>query len=109
MALDFGGGFGVAVHDGGLERGVVELVLVGVGFGEVGDGLVERDRAAEVGGQRNAVTGAEARGGVAQVEAACEELDGGVMSPALGVELDSGGICAVSDVVVTQFGFRGRE
>src|SRR5271169_722744 len=39
--LDFGGGFGFAFLDGGLERGVVELVLVGVGFGEVGDGLVE--------------------------------------------------------------------
>jgi hypothetical protein len=34
--LEFGGGFGLAVLDGGLERGVVALVLFGVGFGEVG-------------------------------------------------------------------------
>ena len=40
-SLDFGDGFGFAFPDGGLQRGVVEFVLVGVGFGEVGDGLVE--------------------------------------------------------------------
>ena len=39
--LDFGRGFGPAVFHRGLERGVVEFVLVGVDFGEVGDGLVE--------------------------------------------------------------------
>jgi len=38
---DFGGRLGSAVFDGGLERGVVAFVLVGVGFGEVGDRLVE--------------------------------------------------------------------
>ena len=54
-ALDFGGGLGLTVLDGGLERGVVELVLVGVGFGEVGDGLVELGRAAKVGGQGDTV------------------------------------------------------
>ena len=40
-SLDVAGGLGFAVFDGGLQRGVVEFVLVGVGFGEVGDGLVE--------------------------------------------------------------------
>jgi hypothetical protein len=48
--LDFSGGSGFAVFDGGLECGVVVFVLVGVGFGEVGDGLVEFGGAAEVGG-----------------------------------------------------------
>ena len=43
-ALDLGGRFGSAVFDGGLERGVVAFVLVGVGFGEVGDRLVELRR-----------------------------------------------------------------
>jgi len=38
-----------AFLNGGLERGVVAFVLVGVGFGEVSDGLVELVRAAEVG------------------------------------------------------------
>src|SRR5580698_6889941 len=33
--LDFGGGLGLTVLDSGLERRVVEFVLVGVGFGEV--------------------------------------------------------------------------
>jgi hypothetical protein len=56
--LDLGGGFGFAVFDGGLERGVVAFVLVGVGFGEVGDGLVEFAGAAEVGGEGDAVAGA---------------------------------------------------
>ena len=42
--LDLGGDFGSALLNGGLERGVVAFVLVGVGFGEVGDGLVELDR-----------------------------------------------------------------
>jgi hypothetical protein len=35
--LDPGDGFGSAVLDSGLERGVIELVLVGVGFGEIGE------------------------------------------------------------------------
>jgi hypothetical protein len=56
--LDLGGGFGPAVFDRGLERGVVAFVLVGAGFGEVGDGLVEPGRAAQVGGQRDPVPGA---------------------------------------------------
>jgi hypothetical protein len=54
--LDFGRGSGLAVFDSGLERGVVAFVLVGVGFGEVGNGLVEFCGAAEVGGQGDAVT-----------------------------------------------------
>src|SRR5271165_1701341 len=59
--LDFGGGLSLAVFDRGLERGVVAFVLVGVGFGEVGDGLVELARAAEVGGQGDPVPGAGVR------------------------------------------------
>ena len=59
-ASDLGDGLGFAVLDGGLELGVVELVLVGVGLGEVGDGVVELGRTAEVGGQGDAV----ARAGV---------------------------------------------
>ena len=55
--LDVGGCLDPAVFDGGLERGVVAVVLVGVGLGEVGDSLVEFVGAAEVGGQRDAVTG----------------------------------------------------
>ena len=55
LVLDLGSGFGSALLNGGLERGVVAFVLVGVGFGEVGDGLVELIGAAEVGGQRDAV------------------------------------------------------
>jgi len=39
--LDFCGGLCRAVFHCGLERGVVAFVLVGVGFGEVGDRLVE--------------------------------------------------------------------
>ena len=39
--LNLGGGFCPAVFHRGLERGVVAFVLVGVGFGEVGDRLVE--------------------------------------------------------------------
>jgi hypothetical protein len=54
--LDLGGRLGSAFLDGGLERGVVAFVLVGVGFGEVGDRLVKSTRAAEVGGGRRAVT-----------------------------------------------------
>jgi len=41
LVSDFGGRLGSAVFDGGLERGVVAFVLVGVGFGEVGDRLVK--------------------------------------------------------------------
>ena len=37
---------------------MVALVLVGVGVGELGDGLVEHIRAAEVGSDRDPVTGA---------------------------------------------------
>ena len=39
--LYLGGGFCPALFHCGLERGVVAFVLVGVGFGEVGDRLVE--------------------------------------------------------------------
>ena len=37
VVSDVGGCLGPAVFDGGLERGVVAVVLVGVCFGEVGD------------------------------------------------------------------------
>src|SRR5215813_7112224 len=56
--LNVAGRLGPAVFDGGLECGVVEFVLVGVFLGEVGDRLVEFVRAAEVGGQGDAVAGA---------------------------------------------------
>jgi hypothetical protein len=56
-SLDLGDGFGLAVLDGGLERGVVAFVLVGVGFGEADDRPVELARAAEVGSQGYAVAG----------------------------------------------------
>jgi hypothetical protein len=42
---------------------------------------------------------AEARGGVAQVEAAREELAGGVVPPALDAELHPGGIRSHGDLV----------
>src|SRR5208337_184 len=48
---------------------------------------------------RSAAAVAEARGGVARVEAAGEELAGGVMPSALDVELHPGGICGCSDLV----------
>jgi hypothetical protein len=48
---------------------------------------------------RAAPTVAEARGGVAQVEAAGQELAGGVMPSALDVELHPGGIRGRSDLV----------
>ena len=48
---------------------------------------------------RAAAAVAEPRGGVAQVEAAGEELAGGVVPPALDVELHPGGICGCSDLV----------
>jgi hypothetical protein len=48
--LDLGGRLGSAVFHRGLERGIVALVLVGVGFGEGGDRLVEPSGAAEKGG-----------------------------------------------------------
>src|SRR5215470_14639903 len=54
---DVGRGLGPAVFHGGLERGVVAVVLVGVFLGEVGDRLVEFAGAAEVGGQGDAVAG----------------------------------------------------
>jgi hypothetical protein len=38
---DVGGRLDPAVFDGGLECGVVAVVLVGVFFGEVGDRLVK--------------------------------------------------------------------
>ena len=56
--LDRGCGLNSAVLHGGLEGGVVAFVLVGVGFGEVGDRLIEVAGAAEVGGQGDAVAGA---------------------------------------------------
>jgi hypothetical protein len=61
--LDLSGRLGSAIFHRGLERGVVALVLVGVGFGEVGDRLVELCGAAEVGGQGDAVAGAGVRPG----------------------------------------------
>lgn len=39
--LDLGAGFGLADSHRGRKRGVVAFVLVGVGFGEFGDRLVE--------------------------------------------------------------------
>ncbi len=59
--LDFGRGFCLALFYGGLERGVVAFVLVGVGFGKVGDRLVALGGAAEVGGEGDAVTGTGVR------------------------------------------------
>ena len=50
-------GFGATGGDRRRERVVVPFVLVGVGLGEVGDGVVEGVRAAEVGSQRDAVAG----------------------------------------------------
>src|SRR5215469_10931796 len=55
---DVGGRLGPALFDGGLERGVVAVVLVGVLFGEIGGRLVELVGAAEVRGQGDAVAGA---------------------------------------------------
>ena len=61
--LDVGRGLGSAVLDGGLQRGVVALVLVGVFLRKLGDRLVECAEAAEVGGQRDAFAGACVRPG----------------------------------------------
>jgi hypothetical protein len=61
--LDLGGRLGSAVFHRGLERGIVALVLVGVGFGEGGDRLVEPSGAAEIGGQGDAVAGPGVRAG----------------------------------------------
>src|SRR5579859_3389416 len=49
--------------DGGGEGLVVTVVLVGVGGGELGDGLVEDRGLAEVGGDRDPVTGPGVRPG----------------------------------------------
>jgi hypothetical protein len=62
-ALDLAGHLGSVGLHGVLEGGVVAFVLVGVGFGEVSDRLVEPGRAAEVGGEGDAVTGAGVRPG----------------------------------------------
>ena len=56
-------GVGAPVGDGSGERGVVAFVLVGVGFGEIGDRGVEFVGLAEVGGEGDAVTGAGVRAG----------------------------------------------
>ena len=48
VVSDVGGRFDPAGFDGGLERGVVAVVLVGVCFGEVGDRVVEFVGTAEV-------------------------------------------------------------
>src|SRR3954452_22223771 len=60
---DVGGRFGSAVVDGALERDVVAFVLVGVDFREVGDRMVEGARAAEVGGQGDAIAGTSVSAG----------------------------------------------
>jgi hypothetical protein len=50
-------------------------------------------------GGRAAAAAAEARGDVAQVEAAGQELAGGVVSTAFDVELDPGRVCGLGDLV----------
>jgi len=88
--LDLGGRLGSAVFHRGLKRGVVAFVLVGVGFGEVGDRLVECAGAAEVGGQRHPVAGAGVRPGQSP------SAQAGVDPQARGErQLDRGGECSI--------------